>query len=195
MTVLWNIDNLMLIGGFSATAAGHPQLTDSQQGAALEFNGKEDSITVDSLHFANSGTFSIVIVCCPKPGGRNRQRLVQMVETEGSRGVSIDVETMDDGFYVICTASGQQQQMVLKDSSKIHDFEKWYSLSLVYDGIYLADYINGLGEVCSDFSLQPLNPGKTTIGSDSTNKMSFKGTISKILISRKVLEPEAFLLP
>lgn len=43
-TVVWNLDNLECIGGHKVSVVGKPRVIETDQGKAIEFDGREDGL-------------------------------------------------------------------------------------------------------------------------------------------------------
>ena len=78
--ITWRLDNLGTIGGHAARSVGSPGIVQTSSGSALEFDGVDDSIVVDSNPLEGLQAFTLEVELWPSPGGPEEQRFVHVGE-------------------------------------------------------------------------------------------------------------------
>src|SRR5262249_15739867 len=58
-SVIWNLDNLELIGGHKVTVVGKPRVIETDRGKAIEFDGKGDGLIVSANPLAGLKEFTV----------------------------------------------------------------------------------------------------------------------------------------
>src|SRR5947207_3140208 len=78
---LWRFDRVDQLGGHPATVSGHPRVIDTPAGKAVEFNGVDDAIFVDTHPLAGAEQFTWEAIFRPD-GGATEQRWFHLQERE-----------------------------------------------------------------------------------------------------------------
>src|SRR5215467_13209082 len=87
---VWTFDKLGRIGGFPTTVLGHPRIINTPVGKAIEFNGVDDALFVESHPLAGMRTFTFEALFRPDPGGAPEQRWFHLAERDPKTGKDTD---------------------------------------------------------------------------------------------------------
>lgn len=191
--VEWEICKLIEPSAEGITVLGNPSLFDCPYGKAVKFDGKNDAIILDTNPLANLKQFTIEAVVCSNSGGPFEQRFLHFGESQSDR-VLLETRVTENGFWyfdAFITTGGSS--CVLIDEKKQHPLDNWDHLVFVIDNGKVESYVNGQKELEGEMVLTPLVNGKTSIGVRQNLISWFKGSIYKIKITPKALEPESFM--
>ena len=111
--VLWNVDNQKSIGGHQVTVVGKPRVIETNQGKAIEFDGRGDGLFVAANPLADLKEFTVEVIFRPE-GGKFEQRFMHIAETDPETGQNVklvgrgdrnprlmfEVRVTDAGWYL-----------------------------------------------------------------------------------------------
>ncbi len=172
--------------------SGHPQIVDSPFGEAVSFNGVDDALFLDAMPLVDMGEFTIEMIFKPSINGDFEQRVVHMGEVSGDR-MLLEIRAIDGHWYFDGFVASGGNKLALIDEKLIHPLGQWYHVALVVAKNSLSTYVNGKLELTENFSFKPIKEGGTSIGVRLNKRSWFKGSIYKIKISPKPIEPEGFV--
>src|SRR5215813_11574100 len=78
--LIWRFDHLDRIGGHPLTVLGHPKVIDTPYGKAIEFNGVDDALFLDTHPLAGANIFTWEVIFRPDRDGRPEQRFFHLQE-------------------------------------------------------------------------------------------------------------------
>lgn len=190
---LWRIDNLTEIGGHQVTVLGNPTVIQTPQGPAVEFNGENDALFLDTNPLAGAAVFTVEVIFRPDPGGEREQRFLHFQAAEDYR-VLVETRLNDQSEWFLDTfiKSGQSER-TLQSRERLHPLGEWYHAALVYDGREMRHYINGAEERADAVDYLPVEGGQTSIGCRLNRVFWFKGAIRTVRVSHRALTPEEFM--
>src|SRR6267378_6036748 len=87
---VWTFDRLDKIGGHPTTILGHPSVIRTPLGKAVQFNGVDDALFVDSHPLAAAETFTWEVIFRPDRGGAPEQRFFHLQERDPKTGVDTE---------------------------------------------------------------------------------------------------------
>ena len=194
--VSWAIDNLTSIAGHPTTVLGAPVVIETPGGKALQFDGADDALFVETHPLAGLPQFTVELYFRPDPGGVPAQRFFHMQE-EGSGGrVLFETRVFDDARWAldvfIESAAGE---VAVYDARKVHPLGAWYHLAAVVDGQRARSYVNGVEQASFPLAFRAHQGGRTSIGVRITRMYFFKGAIRAARFTPRVLTPAEFLPP
>jgi len=188
----WKIDNFQRIGGHPVTVLGNPQITSTDAGAALLFDGEGDAVVVHTNPIAGARSFTVEVVFRPDPGGAAEQRFLHMQSTE-TRRLLIETRVRGNDWFLDTFLKFDESDRTLQAKDRLHPLGEWCHAALVYDGREMHHYVNGVQEISGPVAFSPLGPGETSIGCRLNRVYWFKGAIRRIRVTHAVLGPEEFL--
>lgn len=192
-TTIWKLDDPSLVGGFTTTILGAPQVTREKTGTALTFDGKDDGVIVPAIPVAGWNQFTVEVLFNPDADGPVDPRFVHFEDTAGNR-CTIEARITPNGMWYADTflKNGQtNQRRTLIDSTKLHLCNQWYWVALVYDGEKMSHYINAVKELEGKMELPPFTIGKLSLGVRLNQVNWFKGQIREIRFHPSAQEKEA----
>jgi hypothetical protein len=191
-SVVWNIDNLQMIGGFNTTVRGAPVVIDTPGGKAVQFDGNGDALLVDKHPLAGMAQFTVEIIFRPDPGGAQAQRWFHMEETGGGR-VLFETRLFGDTFAQDVFVESKGGNVALYNAKFTHPLGAWYHVAAVVDGKRAHHYVNGMEESNVALNFQAHGPGRTAIGMRINERYYFKGAIRQARFTPRVLTPAEFM--
>jgi hypothetical protein len=191
-SVVWNIDNLQMIGGFKTTVRGAPMVIDTPGGKAVQFDGNGDALLVDKHPLAGLAQFTVEIIFRPDPGGAPAQRWFHMEETGGGR-VLFETRLFGNSFAQDVFVESKGGNVALYDAKSTHPLGAWYHVAAVVDGKRAHHYVNGMEESNVALNFQAHGPGRTAIGMRINERYFFKGAIRQARFTPRVLTPAEFM--
>ena len=196
---------LLIPGVIDWTAANHPQVLqilgepsviETALGDAVEFDGVDDGVFLDSVPLAGMEEFTIEMIFNQYPGGAFEQRFMHMGAYSGSRVMFESRVKPDSTWYfdAFVHLGSKEKSCALIDPELTHPCGKWYNLTLVAGKDGLRSYVDGIPQGSSSLPYEPvIAEGKTSLGVRQNLVCWFKGAIYRLRITPRVLSPEEFL--
>jgi Concanavalin A-like lectin/glucanases superfamily len=184
----WKINNLKKIGKHKAEVLGNPKVVKK----AIEFDGIDDGIFLDTNPIEGFSTFTIEAIFRPDSGGNKEQRWFHIEQNELESRVLLETRLVGDEWFLdTFMKSGENRLPLLAENFK-HKLGEWYHVALVFDGKEMSHYVNGKFEMSGKIDFKPMKKGKTSFGVRQNKVYWFKGAIRKIRITNKALTPKEF---
>ncbi|MFC1551260.1 LamG-like jellyroll fold domain-containing protein [Candidatus Latescibacterota bacterium] len=195
--IVWNINNLAVIGGHETVITGNPHLIDTPGGKAVEFDGVQDGLQVLSHPLSGTEAFTLEVIFCPYADGPKEQRFFHLQEDGTDNRLLVETRlTDDDQWYLDTFMSSVDGNQTLRDEKYLHPVRQWFNGTLVFDGAEARQYVNGELEFTAEIpAFTPHMDGKTSIGVRMNQVYWFKGAIRKARFTRSALSPEELLKP
>jgi len=193
---VWNVDNLEAIGGHPLRVLGAPRVIETSAGSALEFDGVDDAVFVDTHPLAGLQSFTVEVVFQPYAGGEEEQRFFHMQEEGTDNRVMFETRLTDDDRWFMDTfiQSGEGRHTMYAEDHK-HPIGPWYHAAIVVGDGRFSHYVNGVLELTKEIAFEPQKPGRTSLGVRINEVYWYKGAIRKTRFTPRVLSPDAFLKP
>jgi len=196
---LWKFDRLDQLGGHPTKILGHPRVIDTDVGKAIQFNGKDDAIFVDTHPLAGADKFTWEVIFRPDPDGSTEQRFFHLQERDPKSGADtqtrmlFEIRIAGDRWYLDSFVLTGDHSRTLMNKGHQHPFGAWYHVAMVYDGREFRNYVDGVLENAGELSLGPQGPGRTSVGVRINLRDYFKGAVALSRMTRRPLSPEEFL--
>ena len=193
-STIWKLDNLNKIGGNKIEILGQPKVIKTNEGGAIEFDGVDDGIFIETNPLTGARAFTIEAFFRPDSDGPAEQRWLHVEDLENveSRAMLETRVSKDSWFLDTFLKSGDNRLPLFAENFK-HPTGRWYHVALVYDGTEMRHYIDGKLELSGKIALRPFGRGRTSIGVRQNKIYWFKGAVRKVRFSREALKPEQFL--
>jgi len=198
-SMLWRMDSLTEIGGFSAASVGDPQIINSAYGKAVVFDGEGDRILVDNNPLGDADEFTIEIIF--KPNGvfpNNWEPRFFHIEAPDNpnRRITIELRLNDSNeWYLDTYIKSELSQHTLIDETLVHPVNQWAHAAITYKNRQFSAYVNGERELSAEVDYLPITAnGQTSIGARMNQVHWFNGAILLVRITPWVLQPKEFLL-
>ena len=198
--VMWTFDRLENIGGHKTTVLGQPKVIDSPVGKAVEFDGVDDALFIDTHPLAGAKTFTWEAIFRPD-GGQKEQRWFHLSEQDPQTGADTDnrmlfeIRVVDDQWYLDSYSQSGTESKALMNRQALHPLGAWYHVASVYDGQEFRNYVDGVQEGSAQLRLAPHGPGHASVGVRINKVFFFKGAVHLARFTRKALSPSEFLRP
>jgi hypothetical protein len=192
--VTWRLDNLASIGGHPVTQLGTPRVVPTPAGPAVEFNGRADGLVLETNPLEGLRTFTLEAEFQPAVDGADEQRFLHIEEHETGNRALLETRLLPGGRWVLDTFlnSGESSRTLI-DRTKTHAAEQWYAAALVYDGVEMRHYVDGVLEASGPVSFAPLGPGRTSLGVRLNQVSWFKGRLRLVRVTPEALPPPRLL--
>ncbi len=193
----WTFDRLENIGGHQTTVLGEPRIIDSPVGKAVEFDGKDDALFVDSHPLAGADAFTWEAIFRPD-GGEKEQRWFHLNE-QSPAGVDtenrmlFEIRVVDDEWYFDSYSQSGTANKALINRMALHPLGRWYHVAAVYDGKEFSNYVDGVREGAAELYLAPHGQGRSSVGVRINKVFFFKGAVQQARFTRRALSPSEFL--
>src|SRR5262245_36916362 len=189
----WTFDHLDKIGGLAVKAEGGPKLVDTPLGKAVQFDGVDDSISIDQHPLAGAEQFTFEAVFRPD-GGAAEQRWFHLAERNPATGQLVtltgsstqdanarflfELRVINDTDWVLdafVAGPGYNQALLLRD--KLHPIGQWYHVASTYDGKMFRSYVNRELQGEAEVAFKPQGPGAAMVGTRMNHVNYFKGAV------------------
>ncbi|HQU91945.1 MAG TPA: hypothetical protein PLK77_06595 [Pyrinomonadaceae bacterium] len=123
----WKLDNLKKIGGHKVAVLGQPKVITTEQGKAIEFDGVDDGIFIETNPLAGAKAFTIEAWFRPDSDGPAEQRWLHVEDLENveSRAMLETRVTKDQWFLDTFLKSGENRLPLYAENFK-HPTGRWY---------------------------------------------------------------------
>lgn len=193
-SIVWNLKNLDKIGGHKISVLGQPKIIKTDEGKAVEFDGVDDGIFIETNPLEGATAFTIEAWFRPDADGPAEQRWLHVEDLENveSRAMLETRVSKDLWFLDTFLKSGENRLPLYAENFK-HPTGRWYHAALVYDGTEMRHYIDGKLELSGKIAMKPFGRGRVSIGVRQNKVYWFKGAVRKVRFSHTALTPEQFL--
>ncbi|GEM_PF-109188 len=193
-SVTWRLDNLENIGGHDVTVLGKPKVIDTPAGKALEFDGVDDGIYLDTHPLAGLEEFTVEVVFNPYADGAREQRFFHMQENDSASRVMFETRLPGDNQWFLDTfIKTPHSDVTLYAEEDLHPIGPWRHAAIVVDGWRFRHYVDGKLELSEWLNYEPQGEGRTSLGMRINQVHWFRGAIRTVRITPRPLSPDAFL--
>lgn len=192
-TETWQFDNLDRIGGHKATIIGHPRIVETPKGKAIQFNGVDDAVFLDTHPLAGAQTFTWEVVFRPDKGGAPEQRFFHLQEDGSDNRMLFEIRVIGDQWCLDSFVKSGDDSRALLDREKLHPLGQWYRAEAVFDGHELRNYVDGVLQGAGELHAAPQKAGQTSVGVRFNKVNYFKGAVRTARMTPKALPPGEFL--
>lgn len=183
--VTWNIDSVEEIAGHNIVVSGTPTVITSQEGEAVEFNGKSDGLLVLSNPISGWENFIIEVDIKPYPGFPENveQRFLHIQDPANEdRRILIELRLNDNNeWYGDWFIKTENESLTLVDPTKTHPLNEWATISFRYENGGVTGLVNG--KIQAEGNIKYLSSGstaQTSIGTRMDQRSWFKGAIKEV---------------
>ncbi len=192
--VVWPIDSVERIGGHAVTVLGNPRLVDVPGGRAVEFDGIDDGLVLETNPIAGLERFTIEVVFAPAANGPEEQRFLHVEESGGSGNRAlIELRLLPGGWCLDTFLRYGEVNRTQIDRTRLHQADTWHAAALTFDGRTMTHYVDGTRELSGHVAFQPLGQGQTSIGVRLNRRSWFKGRIRTVRMSPEALPADRLL--
>jgi hypothetical protein len=189
----WKIDNLKKIDKHRTELLGEPKVVKTDRGKAVEFDGADDGVFLDTNPIEGFSTFTIEAIFRPALNGGKEQRWFHIEQTELESRVLMETRLVGDEWFLDTFMLQGKNRLPLYAENFKHKIGEWYHVALVYDGGEMKHYVNGKLELAGKIDFSPMKKGKTSIGVRQNKVYWFKGAVTKVRFTNKALSPTEFM--
>ena len=192
----WDLNTADNLGGHATQVLGTPRPVGTPEGKAMEFDGQQDGIIVGTNPLAGMERFTLEVIFRPDVDGPKEQRFVHLQEAASENRILIETRLTGDNRWFLDTfiRSGETNQTLYAEKFP-HAVGEWYQAALVFDGLEMRHYVNGIQEMSALIQYQPMKPGQISLGVRLNRVFWFKGAIRKVRFTHDALAPADFLKP
>lgn len=178
----WFADQLLSSENKSIEIIGNPALYKESNGSSVYFDGIKDCLIVPNIPIQGATQFSINVLIKPTELKASAPRFLHAEDANQNR-VTIEMRTTKEGYWYLDAflKNGLSNKgLTLIDSTRLHPVNKWYSITLTYNGKEMITYVDGKPEGKGLISFPPMGAGKTSLGMRLNQIYPFKGFISEV---------------
>jgi hypothetical protein len=172
---------------------GNPQIVQTVLGPAVCFDGAS-GVFLDTNPLAGLEQLTIEAIIRPDGDGKFAQRFMHLGEVNGER-IMFETRVNPDKtwYFDAYTQLPDGKGVALIDEKRLHPTDRWYNVSLVIGPTQQTAYVDGVPQMTADFNFVPIGKGISSVGVRQNLVDYFKGTIYRIRITPKALNPDEFL--
>lgn len=194
-SIVWQLDNLETIGGHPVIIEGNPEVIDTPNGKAIEFDGHKDAIFLDVHPLQDMSRFTVEVVFKPYKDGAAEQRFFHMQENESDSRVMFETRLVEnDRWFLDTFVKSGEQRVTLYADGHTHELGNWQHAAIIVDGSAMRHYVDGNLELTESLTFQPQGDGRTSLGARINKVHWFKGAIRTARFTPRVLTPAEFLI-
>jgi len=191
----WSLESPESVGGHPAEVLGEPTAIETEHGAAIEFDGVNDGLQLQTHPLAGADEFTLEILFRPYPDGPREQRFLHLQEAGSKDRLLVELRTTGGGNWFLDThieSAGEGYTLYAKRFE--HEIGRWYHAALVVDGDRMRHFVDGRQELSRKIVFEPPREGRTSIGVRLNRVSWFKGAIREVHFTPRALAPERFVL-
>lgn len=193
-SVEWPLDNLNRIAGQPTKVLGDPKVITTEYGKAVEFDGIDDGIIIDTNPVEGMQTFTAEVIFKPYSGGNAEQRFVHFQEYNNNDRVLFETRLVKDNHWFIDTfMQTEGDKNTLYGIGDKRPLDQWYHAAVVVDGRNFKQYVNGKMQLSTELQHIPFSAGETSLGVRLNKVHWYKGAILKLRFTPRALTPDEFL--
>jgi hypothetical protein len=196
---VWKFDRLDKIGGHKVEVLGSPKVINTPLGKAVEFNGVNDALYIDSHPLAGATAFTWEAIFRPD-GGAVEQRWFHLSEQDPATKADRDNRmlfelrvTPDKKWFLDSYVQSGTASKALINRKALHELGQWYHVASVYDGKMFRNFVDGKQEGEAEIHFDPEGPGHASVGVRINKVNYFKGAVHLARFTRRALPVSEFL--
>jgi len=190
---IWRFDRIESIGGHRTMVEGSPRVIETTAGKAVQFDGVDDALFIESHPLAGAEQFTWEVVFRPDSGGNREQRFFHLQERGSTTRLLFETRLVGGEWYLDSFASSSTGSKPLIDPAKRYPLDAWYHAAMVYDGRVFRHYVNGVLQGEAEIKLAPQGAGRASAGTRINRVDYFKGAIRLARFTRRALAVSEFL--
>lgn len=191
LPIHWELNSLSKIAGHKVTVLGAPKLVDTHLGKAMEFNGVDDGIIIETNPLADATEFTLEVIFKPYEGGLFEQRYIHMEQDDNNR-ILVELRSDMDWFLDTFIKAGESSGTLYAEK-QLHPSGKWYHAALVYKDKVMTHFVNGVEELTTGVHYNTVFLGRTSIGVRLNSVSWYKGIIKTVKVTPEALSPSGFI--
>ncbi len=190
--VQWQLSDFLDHKSDQVEINGNPQIVSSPYGKAVYFDGVDDAIFLNENPLETFKEFTIEMIFNPADDGNFEQRMVHMGEVSNDR-MLLELRAKHGQWYFDGFSASKGNKRALIDSTLTHPLGAWHHVAFSVTSNSLTTYVNGKKELHENYTFQPIETGKTSLGVRLNKRSWFKGSIYKVKITPKKITPIDFM--
>lgn len=205
---VWELKSLKKTGGHRievletrADSDQGPKIVQTDRGKAIQFDGIDDRLLVDSNPIGNAEEFTIEVIFKPNPAYdiSNAPRFIHIQDPGDPLNKRVLIElrlTRDNEWYLDGFMLTDTGELTLADSNLTHPLGQWFHVAVTYKDNTFKTFVNGIQEESGHVSFKEKlvnKTGKTSIGGRMDQRNYYCGLIKTLKITHAALEPEDFM--
>ncbi len=204
---VWQFDNLEHIGGARVGVEGDPQVVATGLGPAVQFDGEEDALFIETHPLAGARQFTAEAIFRPE-GGAFEQRWMHLAEAGADAPVGVyppvppsgprmlfEIRVVGDRWYLDAFTSGPGYSQALMAPEKTFPVGRWYHVAQTYDGRTYRSFVNGELQAEAEIAFKPQGPGYSSVGTRINRRDYFNGQVLSARFTPAALSPDQFMPP
>ena len=192
-SIVWKVDNLEMIGGLPVTVVGDPQVITLDDEVAVEFDGVNDGLFINSNPVAGDDAFTVEIIFKPYSGGGAEQRFLHIQQDDNNRMLIELRSTASDQWYIDTFIKSGSSNRTLVEEGNVHPNNQWHTAALVYENNTMRHYIDGELELTGAVNYVKQMSGITSLGVRQNKVSWYKGAIKLVRVSHRALTADELL--
>jgi hypothetical protein len=195
--VTWQMDNLTSIGGNQTILVGTPSVIETPIGKAVQFNGSPDQLLVTGFPLDTAAAFTIELILNPNDIGSttalNEPRVMHIEDaSDNTKRITMELRIEGKKWGIDAYILNGSSDPTLA-GSKTHDVDQWFNFAITCSNNMFKAYVNGVVDDSDkvEYGILPIT-SKVSLGCRQNKKNYFKGAISKIVFTKKLLTPAEF---
>jgi hypothetical protein len=198
-SMLWNIDNLHVIGGNRVYAIGNPKVISSGEEKGVLFHGIRDQLILfaDPIKDAKEFTIEIVLKPFSADTSNNEPRIFYLQDSVNeNRRISMELRVTSNGqWYFDGFIKSELSRKALIDEHLLHPVNQWAHIAITYKDRILTTYINGVQELSGEVDFLPMlgDNIRVSLGARIVRKNYFRGILRTVRITNRKLTPVQFI--
>lgn len=188
----WVIAELVKNQSNHIEISGHPKVVSSPYGDAIYFDGIDDAYFLKDMPLKSFEEFTVEMIFNPETNSPFEQRILHFGEVSNDR-MLLEIRAVGNNWYFDGFAASGENKLALIDENLIHPLNQWYHVAFVVTANSLTTYVNGKQELHESYTFKPIETGQSSVGVRLNKRSWFKGSIYKIKVTPKQLNPNNFM--
>lgn len=193
--VVWHLDNLQFIGAIQPTIWGSPSVVDEDGIHAIEFDGIDDGLFLNTNPLSGANEFTIEVIFKPYAGGTFEQRFVHVQQDENNRMLIELRSAVNDTWYLDTYIKSKGVGLALINSTLVHSNSQWHHAALLYKNGIMSHFVDGVLEMEGHIEYSPQTSGSVSLGVRQNKISWYKGAIRYVRFSPRALSSDLFMNP
>ena len=181
----WRLADREWLDSYLVKVSGSPVICEVDKREALYFNGKPDGLWLPVNPLEGRARFRCTVGIYPESGGGSEQRFLHAGSLDDERFLIELRMNYDNSWYLDICLSIEGETVVLRNASRVHPADSWYTVSVEFDGKGIVAEVDDSVDLVGTLTPSPgwafRRGARCSVGMRQNEVSFFRGAMDRIV--------------